>query len=222
EMTGFAGTPSRENLQGVVVHSDVQKVGDFECSDAMLSRIHETALWTEVSNLHGIPTDCPAREKCGWLGDAQVSAEMTIYNFDMAQFWSNFLDDIRTSEQNGLPTMVAPGKRKLGEASPDWGTAVVQIPWYVYLYYGDTRILRQHYDRMRQWLEHLRRLAQNHIISEGLGDWCPPGSVEPKETPVPLTSTAYFYLDTQILSKVARILGEPADAADYRALAGKI
>ena len=222
EMTGFAGTPSRENLRGVVVHSDVQKVGNFECSDAMLSRIHETALWTEVSNLHGIPTDCPAREKCGWLGDAQVSAEMTIYNFDMAQFWSNFLDDIRTSEQNGLPTMVAPGKRKLGEASPDWGTAVVQIPWYVYLYYGDTRILRQHYDRMRQWLEHLRRLAQNHIISEGLGDWCPPGSVEPKETPVPLTSTAYFYLDTQILSEVARILGEPADAADYRALAGKI
>jgi alpha-L-rhamnosidase len=222
EMTGFPGTPALENLEGVVVHSDVPTAGRFECSDAMLNRIHDTALWTEVSNLYGVPTDCPARERCGWLGDAQVTAEMTIYNFNMAQFWAKFADDIATSARNGLPTMVAPGKRETEEATPDWGTAAVQIPWYVYLYYGDQRILRQHYDGMRRWLEHLRGIAKDYIVSEGLGDWCPPRSVAPKETPVALTSTAYFFLDSRIVSDVARILGKEEDARGYRALAGQI
>jgi len=222
ELTGFPGKPSPSNLEGVVVHTAVEKAGTFECSDPMLNRIHDTALWTEISNLHGVPTDCPAREKCGWLGDAQVSGEMTIYNLDMAQFWAKYLEDIRTSAEDGLPTMVAPGKRSLGVAVPDWGTAVVQIPWYVYLYYGDTRILEQNYDAMCRWLAHLEQLSRNSIVAEGLGDWCPPGSVEPNETPIPLTSTAYFYLDARILGEVAAVLGKKEDAARCRALAVKI
>ena len=222
EMTGFPGVPALDNLQGVVVHTAVPEVGDFECSDALLNRIHRTALWTEVSNLHGLPTDCPDREKCGWLGDAQVSAEMTIFNFDMARFWAKYLGDIHTSEVNGLPAMVAPGKREREEASPDWGTAVVQLPWYVYLYYGDKRILEQYYEEMNRWVNHLQGLARGYIVSPGLGDWCPPGSVTPTETPVPLTSTAYFYLDAQIMSHVARILGRFEDTASFRNLAGKI
>lgn len=222
EMTGFAGTPSLQNLEGVAVHSGVREVGEFECSDAVLNRVHKTAIWTEVSNLHGIPTDCPARERCGWLGDAQVSAEMTIYNFDMAQFWTKFSADIETSEGNGLPTMVAPGKRKNGEASPDWGTAIVQLPWYVYLYYGDKRVLEEHYDSMKRWVEHLRDISRDGIVAEGLGDWCPPGSVVPKETPVPLTSTGYCYLDLNIMNQVAKILGREEEAAHYRALLGQV
>ena len=221
-VTGFPGAPSLQCLEGVVVHTDVTKVGDFECSDPLLNRIHRTALWTEVSNLHGVPTDCPAREKCGWLGDAQVSAEMTIFNFDMARFWAKYLEDIHTSEVKGLPTMVAPGKREREEAAPDWGTAVVQLPWYVYLYYGDKRILEEHYDDMKRWVNHLQGLARDYIVSPGLGDWCPPGSVKPTETPVPLTSTGYFYLDTRIMSAIAKILGRNQDAANFRALAVKI
>jgi alpha-L-rhamnosidase len=222
EMTGFPGAPARENLTGVVVHTAVSEVGDFECSDALLNRIHRTALWTEVGNLHGVPTDCPGREKCGWLGDAQVSAEMTIYNFDMARFWAKYLEDIHTSEVDGLPTMVAPGKRERERATPDWGTAVVQIPWYAYLYYGDKRILEQHYESMNRWMNHLQGMAREYIVSRGLGDWCPPGSVRPTETPVRSTSTAYFYLDAQIMSAVAKILGRVDDARNFQALAGKI
>jgi alpha-L-rhamnosidase len=222
EMTGFPGTPSLPNLEGVVVHTALDEAGRFDCSDPMLKRIHETALWTEVSNLHGIPTDCPAREKCGWLGDAQVTAPMTIYNFDMARFWTKYLEDIQSSAEKELPTMVAPGKRSLGLATPDWGTAVVQIPWYVYLYYGDKRILERHYQAMRRWVDHLQQLSEGFIVSEGLGDWCPPGSVEPKETPVPLTSTAYFYLDTSILCEVAVILGRPKEQEQYRTVKEQI
>ena len=188
----------------------------------MLNRIHKTALWTEVSNLHGVPTDCPARERCGWLGDAQVTAAMTIYNFHMARFWTKYADDIESSDRNGLPTMVAPGKRVTEEATPDWGTAAVQIPWYVYLYYGDKRILEAHYVGMKRWLAHLQAVAKDYIVSAGLGDWCPPRSVTPIETPVALTSTAYFFLDSQIMSDVARILGKEEDARGNWALAGDI
>ena len=222
EMTGFPGKPTLANLEGMVVHSDLAPAGEFECTDAMLNRIHHTALWTETSNLHGVPTDCPARERCGWLGDAQVTAEMTIYNFDMARFWAKFAADIETSEVQGLPTMVAPGKRSGGAATPDWGTAIVQIPWYLYLYYGDRRALEEHYPGMKRWAGHLQSLARDGIVEEGLGDWCPPGSVAPKETPVALTSTGYYYLDLKIMSAAAGVLGRDEDRAHYGELARQV
>lgn len=222
EMTGYPGTPTPDMLEGVVVHTAVQPAGTFECSDEMLNRIHRTALWTQISNLHGIPTDCPHRERCGWLGDAHVSAEMTIYHFEMANFWTKYLDDIETSlTEEGLPTFVAPGKRKIGKASPDWGTAMVQIPWYLYLYYGDTRVLERHYPTMKRWIEHLQSIAEGYIVSAGLGDWCAPGSV-PGNTPIPVTSTAVFYLDTVLMRKIATVLGREEDTTRFAMLAHHI
>lgn len=221
EMTGYPGKPTIENLEGIVIHTAVEKTGFFECSDSMLNRIHQTALWTEVSNLHCVPTDCPARERCGWLGDAHVSAEMTIYNFDMPQFWTKYLGDIETTRRGGIPKDIAPGKRT-GGGNPDWGTAIVQLPWYLYLYYGDKRILSEHYNGMSVFLEHLKNIAKDYIISKGYGDWCSPGSVASKETPVALTSTAYFYFDAKIMSRVARLLGKEQDAEGYEQLAQEI
>jgi len=222
EMTGYPGTPAPDMLEGVVVHTAVQPAGTFECSDEMLNRIHRTAIWTEISNLHSIPTDCPHRERCGWLGDAHVSAEMTIYNFEMANFWAKYLEDIETSlTEKGLPTFVAPGKRKIGEASPDWGTAIVQLPWYLYLYYGDTRVLERHYPTMKRWVEHLQSISEGYIVSAGLGDWCAPGSV-PGNTPIPITSTAVFYLDAVLMGKIARVLGQGEDSRQYNELAQRI
>lgn len=222
EMTGYPATPTLDMLEGVVVHTAVTPAGTFECSDEMLNRIHHTALWTEVSNLHGVPTDCPHRERCGWLGDAHVSAEMTIYNFEMASFWRKYLEDIETSlTEKGLPTFVAPGKRKIGEASPDWGTAIVQIPYYLYLYYGDTSVLAQHYGTMKRWVEHLQSIAQDGIVHAGLGDWCAPGSV-PGNTPIPITSTAIFYLDAVIMHKAAQLMGKTEDAKAFAQLAEQI
>ncbi len=222
EMTGYPGTPTLDMLEGVVVYSGVLPAGTFECSDEMLNRIHRTAVWTEVSNLHSVPTDCPHRERCGWLGDAHVSAEMTIYNFEMAPFWSKYLQDIETSlTEKGLPTFVAPGKRKIGEASPDWGTAIVQIPYYLYVYYGDRRVLEEHYDTMKRWVEHLLSISDDYVVSAGLGDWCAPGSV-PGNTPIPITSTAIFYLDACIMRRVAQVLGRSQDADWFARLADSI
>jgi len=223
EMTGFPSKPSLDNLEGVVIYTGVEEAGHFECSDEMLNRIHQTALWTQISNMHSVPTDCPARERCGWLGDAHVSAEMTIYNLDVPLFWLKYIRDIETSRRGGIPNDIAPGRRTGGEnPHPDWGTAFVQLPWYIYLYYADISVIREHYEGMNVFLNHLKSIAKNYIVYEGYGDWCPPRGVYPIETPVELTSTAYFYFDAKIMSRMAQILGREHDAESYNQLAQNI
>ena len=219
QVTGLPEPPSLENITGIVAHTDVKPAGSFHCSDDMLNRIHKASVWTLRSNLHGLPSDCPHREKCGWLGDAQVVCEMSIFNYDMLTFWEKYLDDIETSlTEDGLPTMVAPGKRKIGPASPDWGTALIQIPWYLHLYYGDDQAIQQHYPSMERWMRHLEKISEGFIVSEGLGDWCAPHKLE-GHTPIPITSTAYFYLDAWIMSQAASLLGRDDESRRFAELA---
>ena len=224
EVTGFPGKPVPDMLEGIVVYTAVDRAGSFTCSDSLLNRIHTTALWTLTSNLHSVPTDCPAREKCGWLGDAHVSAEMSIFNFDMPVFWTKYVRDIETNRRSrgGIVEDIAPGRRQEPGTHPDWGSAFIQIPWYLYLYYGDTAVLREHYNGMREFLSSVEGIADSSIVSAGYGDWCPPGSARPTETPVALTSTAYFFFDAKIMAQAAQLLGKPEDAAYYRSLAGRI
>jgi len=219
EVTGLIARPGPETLRGVVVHSDLPGAGSFSSSDAMLNRLQQTARWTLLSGMHGLPTDCPTREKCGWLGDAHVIAEMGIFNFYMPQFWTKYLGDIETTRRGNVPSMIAPGKRLCGVATPDWATAYIQIPWRLYQYYGDERVLAEHYAGMTQLFDVHDRQRKDGILSAGLGDWCPPGSVEPVSTPVALTSTAYFYQDALILAKVANVLGKIEDAARFEDIA---
>lgn len=221
-MTGCSHRPELETLTGIVVHTAVATDGEFQSDHQFLNTVYQMARRTLLGNLHGVPSDCPARERCGWLGDAQVMAEFAICNFDMGKFWRKYMDDIASSSLNGIPTMIAPGRRRCGEATPAWGSTVVQLPWYLYLYYGDTATLTKQYELMRRWVAHLESKAADGIVSYGLGDWCPPGTVNPKETPVALTSTAYYYYDAWLLSRIATIIGNPDDTAKYAALATSI
>lgn len=234
EMTGFSDKPALDMIEGVVVHTSVETVGNFECSNELINRIHSTALWTEVSNLHSIPTDCPHRERCGWLGDAHVSAEMTIYNFDVAQFWTKFMLDIETSlgqgggtstgkpATPGIPCNISTGKRLCGQARPDWGSAIIQIPWYMYLYYQDKDVFTHHYPHMKRWVEYLTGEAKDSIVSDGYGDWCPPGTNKYMQCPPALSSTALYYFDVKLMSEIAEILGKNEDAVQFKKLASEI
>ena len=224
EMTGYPGKPTSNLLEGIAVHTSVDRAGSFTCSDPMLNRIHTAALWTLTSNLHSVPTDCPAREKCGWLLDAHIAAEMSIFNFDMPVFWTKYVRDIETNRRSrgGIVEDIAPGRRQEPGTHPDWGSAFIQIPWYLYLYYGDTAVLREHYGGMQEFLSSVEGLADGYIVSAGYGDWCAPGSAPPVETPVALTSTAYFFFDATIMARVANFLGKQGDAVYYRSLADRI
>lgn len=220
EMTGFPGTPSLGNIEGVVVNTAVGNAGTFKCSDEMINRIHWTAVWTTLNNFHGIVTDCPHRERCQWLGD--IIAELSFYNFNAALLYSKFVRDIETGRRGEPPNHIAPGRRTGGTASSDWGSTFIQVPYYLYLYYGDISIAREHYDSMVYFMEYLQKRAKDYVISEGWGDLFEPGSVRSKRTPSELTSTAFFYYDAILMSKMAEVLGKNNDSNKYKELAEKI
>ncbi|MGV8139963.1 MAG: family 78 glycoside hydrolase catalytic domain [Mangrovibacterium sp.] len=248
-LSGYQGKPDSTVLSLVRVHTDLEMRGTFSCSDPQVNRLHELALNTVLSNLHGIPTDCPNREKCGWLGDTHAYVKMANMNLDMNNFWVKYLNDIRsgadiyeqktlfherynntfyfTEKARGIPYMIAPGKRLCGVASPDWGTALVQLPWWLYVYYGNKDVLTDFYDSMKQWTDYVSTLGKDtartrkygrntqHIIWQGLGDWCPPEYGKDMKTPVEFTSTAFHYLDVWIMEQTAQVLGRKQDESFY-------
>ena len=225
EVTGFPGTPMLESIEGRVVHSAVEPTGGFVCSNSLINSIHKNVLWGQLSNLMSVPTDCPQRdERMGWMGDAQLTAEEAIYNFAMAGFYTKWLQDIGDSQaQDGSVPDVVPPYWSSYPADPVWGTACVVIPWYLYQYYGDKRVLEKCYSGIKRWVEFLAGKATDYILSYSkYGDWCPPAHIKPVDTPGELTSAWYYYHDTLILSKIAAILGKSAEAKKYSQLSSKI
>jgi alpha-L-rhamnosidase len=219
EVTGVKPA-AKAMLDGILVQSDLERIGTFECSDPMLNRIHDTAVWTLVSNLHGIPTDCPAREKCGWLGDAQIVSELALNVFDASPLFDKYLRDINTTWRGELPGDVAPGKRCSNpNGHLDWGLATVLVPWHMWLYRGDDAILLDHYDSMRRFMLTAMKQAKDGIFSNGYGDWCPPGSVEPTQTVPALTTTAWFTHAGRIMAQAARRLDRADDMATFESFA---
>ena len=227
ELTGFPGEPSADTLEARFVHTDVERAGTFACSNELINHVHTNVLWGQLSNLMSIPTDCPQRdERHGWLGDAHLSAEEAVFNFDMSGFYAKFLEDIRLAqkEDGSLPDVAPPYLPSLYPADPAWSAAYAALAWLHYEHYEDPNILARHYPNLRKYVEFLGKNAGGHII-KGLGkygDWCPPGSVVPKKTPVELTSTWYYYHDVLILAKIARVLGRGDEAKEYNRLAENI
>jgi len=231
EVDGLTSEPPADFLEGVLVRSDVPARGSFTCSDELLNRIYRTSLWTIEDNLHSTAEDCPHREKCGWLGDAHAMGETAIFNFDMAQFWTKFVDDIETTlgrggvtywkekATPGIPCNIAVGRRLCQEARPDWGAAYVLLPWYLHQYYGDTDVFTRHYEHLKRWIEYVRDLRVDGIVERAYGDWCPPGSNTMMECPPPLTATAFFYGTLRIMEDFAKQLGKADDAGAFAKLA---
>lgn len=244
ELSGVTEQPDPSWIKVITVYTDVDERGSFECSDPTINRLHELAIRTMLSNIHGLPTDCPHRERCGWLGDAHAVFPFESFNYDMNNFWMKYMADVSSTssvflkntlhqklhnsefyfadKQPGIPFMISPGRRLCGVASPDWGTAVVQIPWNIYLYFGNKEALDIYYGEMKQWVDHINALTENHIVPYGLGDWCPPEGNGTIDCPIPLSSTAFHYHDADLVAQAATVLGKTDDAARYTALRDSI
>ncbi len=220
ELTGYPGTPGLDTLRARVVHTAVGETGSFAASKQILNQIQHMIYWGQLSNLMSIPTDCDQRnERQGWMGDAQVSAEEAMMNFDMAAFYTNFIRDIHDSQHpDGAVPDTVPHKYGLYPADPAWGTAYPLLCWYMWQQYGDRRILEQNYAGLEKYLAFLRHRAQGNVLRYSYyGDW-----VAIKPTPGALVSDFYFYYDTRILAGIANVLGKTADAVSYSAEARQI
>jgi alpha-L-rhamnosidase len=225
EVTGFPGTPNLDSIEGVEVHSAVESVGGFQCSNILINKIHQNIIWGQLGNLMSIPTDCCQRsERMGWMGDAQLVAEEAMYNFDMAAFYTKWIRDIKEAQKKdgSLPNVVPPFW-DIYPADPAWGTACIVIPWYLYLYYGDRKILEENYQVMKGWVDYLTANSEGHLVKYGqFGDWCSPGHDRPTDSSKELVSAWYHYQDVVALSKIARILGKPTEAEEYTWLSERI
>jgi alpha-L-rhamnosidase len=220
EVTGFPGVPSLDSIRGRVVHSSVQAIGSFTASKIILNDIQRLVRWTQLNNLMSIPTDCNQRdEREGWLGDAQLSAEEAMLNFEMAAFYTNFVRDMRDNQDaDGTLSETVPEKFGNRPADPAWGTAYPLICWYMWQQYGDRRILEENYEGLKKYVEFLRRRAPDNVLRFNLnGDW-----VATVETPGAIISDAYYFYDVTILASIAKVLGKSADEQAYSQLAGQI
>jgi alpha-L-rhamnosidase len=217
------------SLEGQFVHSSAQVTGVFSSSDDLLDRIHGLIDAAMRSNMQSVLTDCPHREKLGWLEESQLLGSALMYNFDLSQLYRKIDGDIRDTQlPNGLVPDTAPeyvvfpaGFRD----SPEWGSAAILDPWLEYRFYGDRQALAEQYDVMRDYADYLTSRANDHIISYGLGDWYDvgPGPLgESQLTSRGVTATAIYYLDLAVLQKAALMLGKVTDARKYAALSREV
>ena len=221
EVTGFPGKPTLDNLRGRVVHTAFTSAGSFECSNELFNKIQQMTLWSYRSNFVGFPTDCPHREKNGWTGDAHLAAEQAMFNFNNLAAYETWIGSLRDAQRpiGDLPGIVpTSGWGYEWGSGPAWDCAHILIPWYSYLYCGDVGVLEDNFDSMKTYVDYLTTRAKDHIVDIGLGDWVPAKT----ETPVPVTSTGYYYVDSLIVSKIAKLLGKNDDARKYAELAGQI
>jgi alpha-L-rhamnosidase len=229
--------PESLEVEGRVVRSALEFNGKFVTSDSLLNRIHRATLWSQMGNTHGFPTDCPHREKGGYTGDGQIVAESSIHDFQMAAFYTKWLNDMRDAqEENGRIPDISPTLIGGHSGGTAWGSAYILIPWWMYQYYNDTRILEEHYVSMKRYLEYLHNLAgtdsnpkEPYIINDfegfggsvyDIGEWCAPG--QHGRLNDPMVSTFYYYQDASLMSRIATLLGQNTDAGRYLALADTI
>ena len=224
------GTPVLLDVAGRFTRNSASRNGSFSCSNQLLNRIHDLIDWSIGSNLQSVLTDCPHREKLGWLEVAHLMAPSIMMRYDVPLFYRKVARDIRESQlENGLVPDIAPEYVVFGGGfrdSPEWGSACVIIPWLMYEWYGDTDVLEESYTSMKRYVEYLTDSSENLIVSHGLGDWCDfergGGVGESALTPKSLTATAIYYRDIEIVSKTAQLLGYLEEAKTYSALAANV
>ncbi|MBR5870321.1 MAG: family 78 glycoside hydrolase catalytic domain [Clostridia bacterium] len=220
---GYGTMPKCSLVTGIQVATDLTRTAKFRTSHTDLEHLNDLMHNTFLSNYHGYPEDCPAREKCGWLGDAEVVCNWGLLYYDSIAAYEKYMDDIRTTRDvYGVWQMIAPGKRGCGEATPLWGCAQIIIPYYMYHYGGDREAVTDNFDLMEAWVAHELSRSTDYIISEGLGDWCPPGGHEtPTRMPVAHSSTLMFYEICIRMAELCDTFGM-GDAAYYKQLADSI
>lgn len=214
-------------LEDVIVHSSSTPVSHFETSNHLFNRIHQLVRWAQRSNMMSLMTDCPQREKLGWLEENHLNGPALRYNFDMAPLFRKAMNDMMDAQlENGFVPNIAPeyfiaSTKKLTDGfrnSPEWGSSFIIVPWQQYVFSGDISLLKRYYNDMKRYVAFLDSSAQNGILTAGLGDWYDLGPKPPwgsQLTPVPYTATAIYYYDNWIMSRIAKLVDKEEDAARF-------
>jgi alpha-L-rhamnosidase len=232
--TGFRyvqveGTAKIESLEGQFIHLDAANIGHFSCSNELFNRIHALIEQAVRSNLQHVLTDCPHREKLGWLEQSHLMGPSLLYNWDLRAFLEKIARDMREAQTiDGLVPDIAPEYvvfRGGFRDSPEWGSAGVLVPWLGWTWYGDRALLADSYHMMRAYTDYLGTQAKDDLLSYGLGDWYDIGPGSPGRsqlTPLGVTATAFYWDDLRVVEQAARLLGFNQDAGQCTARASSV
>ncbi|MFC5958623.1 family 78 glycoside hydrolase catalytic domain [Streptomyces pratens] len=226
QITGLPARPSAGQVLGRLVHTPVEEVSSFACSEPFYEWLDGAMRRTVLNNLHGIPTDTPMYEKNGWTGDAQLGAPVMAYAFGVHRFLSKWLGDLADSQtgEGQLPVIVPSGGWGYGDLgpSPEWTTVYPFVVREMYRVYGDERAAREHWDTLVRYLDWELSRLRDGLAFTALGDYLPPGYGGNPPEDTRLTATAYLYRALLHTAEVGGTLGEGGTADRYREAAGKL
>ena len=200
-----------EVLCAEVIHTDVAVTSSFSCSDPVLNWLYEAYIRTQLDNYHGcIPADCPHRERLGYTGDGQLTAETAMLLLDAKELYRKWYQDILDSQ--GAETGHIPHTAPFlggGGGPGGWGCAVYQVPLAWAKIYGDDSLLVQGYDAILRWFDYMDAHSEKGLVvreEEGgwcLGDWCFPASEEKEQLPEAFINTFYYLHGLQEMMQIS-------------------
>ena len=225
--------PVLKNIQSCFVYNSARKVSTFESSNRIFNAAHRLIEKAVRSNMQSVFTDCPHREKLGWLEQVHLNGPGLLYNYDLTAYAPQIMQNMADAQHsNGaMPTTApeyvifeGPGMDVFAE-SPEWGGSLVIFPFMYYETYGDDSLIKKYYPNMRRYVDYLKTRADKGILSFGLGDWYDYGDFRAgfsRNTPVPLVATAHYYMTVMYLVQAAKMVGNDFDIHYYTSLAQDI
>ena len=227
------GKPVIEDIQSCFVYNSAAKIGNFECSNPMFNHAYQIIDRAIRSNWQAVWTDCPHREKLGWLEQDWLNGEGLVYNYDCRSMIEQTMQNIADAQHaNGAVPTTAPeyiyfkGKWLDPFAeSPEWGGSLVALPFLYLQHYGDDRMVKKYAPQMFRYVDYLQSKDSCRILKQGLGDWYDYGkgrSGFSQNTPMPLVATAHYYQWVKLTQKAAAMSGKTAEANRYAILASEI
>lgn len=225
--------PVLHQIRSCFIYNAARTCATFESSNPLFNATHRLIDRAVRSNMQSLFTDCPHREKLGWLEQLHLNGPGLLYNYDLTAYIPQLMQNMADAQHsNGaMPTTApeyaifeGPGMDVFAE-SPEWGNSLVLLPFMYRMAYGDDSLIRQYYPAMRRYVDYLTTRADNNILSFGLGDWYDYGDFRAgfsRNTPVPLVATAHYYQAIEGVAAAARLVGNSSDEARYRQLARQV
>jgi alpha-L-rhamnosidase len=230
QVTGFPGTPTADNFEGLVIHTDVEPAGEFACSNELVNRIHQAMRWGMRMFLRSAPLDPDRDERQAWMGDPAKDSESEAFNFNVAAFYTKWMDDVRRSQRDDGSMPEVAMNWDFGMNSIDWPSVYTIIPdWYLD-FYADPRVAAMHYASMKRWvvlMDQRNRQPDGTVHGGMFGDWCDAYTMdgqcgESGQTDVGLVHSAYHYNNCRIMARAAKRLGKDEDVKLFSGMAERM
>lgn len=221
--------PTLVDLKSNFIYNSAGEAGTFESSNDIFNKTHLLINNAIKSNFQSVFTDCPQREKLGWLEEIHLNGPGLMFNYNLESFIPATMQNISDSQrENGLIPTIVPEYVVFGgdfTDSPEWGVTGVILPWMYYEYYGDASLIEKYYPVMKKYVDYLGTKANNHIVSHGLGDWYDYGTHPAgysKNSPIALSATSHYFYGASLLAKASKLLNKTEDIAKYEKLTSDI